>query len=211
VLRRLAQELEGRVEFLLRGFPSLFDEAHFQREVAGIPHLRFEGPYRYPDELPTLYASVHLNWCFDFQDTHGNSRWLLPNRLYEGILHHTPALAAEDTATGDWIAQHQAGWTFPAASLVGLAEALRRFLTTLTPAAWQSVHDRCAALPPEVCSGEQDYARLTALLRLASPAQGPPPRIPNPVEDSTKASLPGPIAENSSPMPRSCSRRKSPV
>lgn len=167
LIKALSIRLAGRVRFVLRGYPMLLDAAAFHADLASHPQIHFGGPYTYPNDLAELYGSTHFNWCFDFHDLSANSTWLLPNRLYEGGLHHVPGLAAQGTQTAAWLAEHRLGWAFPSGP--ELEDALAHFLETLTVETWHTCHQHAAQLPDSTFAGEADYAALSARLLSLEP------------------------------------------
>ncbi len=164
-IRWLGRELNGRVRFVLRGYPTALSAEKFAHELADSPNVEFAGRYAYPDDLPTLYGAIHFSWCFDFSDAGANSRWLLPNRIYEGGLFHVPALADADTETGRWVAQRGAGWTFHTDD--HWLESMADFFRKVSPTEWSTVRARLKAEPDEAFTGEADYRRLSELLQTA--------------------------------------------
>lgn len=100
LLSELCARSDGRVEVVMRGRPSPAVFEDLAAEVAERPHMRFEGPYRYPDDLTEIYGEVHFAWCLDFYEEGLNSTWLLPNRIYECCYSRTVpiALAGVETA-----------------------------------------------------------------------------------------------------------------
>ncbi len=162
IIRQLARELPDLVRFELRGYPTAIGAEAFFAEVATFPNIRFGGAYRYPDDLAEMHAPLHFVWAFDFHDASANSRWLLPNRLYESGLFHVPVLAAEGTETGAWTRRHAAGAVFPPESL---ADALREFLTGLDAEKWTQLRAATAARADEASCGEADYQALSDLMR----------------------------------------------
>src|SRR6185437_12819773 len=74
----------------------------FDRQTGEAPGVAFGGPYR-PKDLPSLYGELHFNWSVDYFQDEGNSRWLLPNRLYEGGRFGVPPIARADSETGRWL------------------------------------------------------------------------------------------------------------
>jgi succinoglycan biosynthesis protein ExoL len=163
LIAALARALPETVRFVLRGIPNAVDPAAFHQLVAAIPNLEYGGPYAYPADLPSLYAAVDLNWCFDFSVAGENSRWLLPNRIYEGGLMHCPALVAAGTETATWVMSRQLGWAFGD----DLGGELRTFFESLTPEAWHDVQARCLRAPDDAFAGESDYVALSEALRTA--------------------------------------------
>jgi succinoglycan biosynthesis protein ExoL len=163
---RLAAALPDHVRFHLHGVPGGMDPAAFHEQLRHHPNIHCAGPYQYPGDLPALYAAVDLNWCFDYSAPGANSAWLLPNRLYEGGLLHTPALVEEGTETARWVQARGLGWALGG----DLFTAARIFLQNLTPEAWRETLDRCTALPDQTCAGESDYADLAGKLTALHPA-----------------------------------------
>ena len=112
ILRRLAESLPERVEVHFRGIPaksvpsSLLDRVTQQHS-----NIFYWGPYRSPQDLRDIYAKVHFTWAADFLDPANNSAICLPNRIYEGGLFGSVALAAAETATGRFIEKEKLGWT----------------------------------------------------------------------------------------------------
>ena len=81
----------------------------FAGRIADAPHAAHLGAYRAPDDLAALYARADVVWAGDWFQAGANSRWLLPNRLYEGGWFGAPALAPPGTETARWIAQNGTG------------------------------------------------------------------------------------------------------
>ncbi len=152
----------GSVEFYLRGVPGGgIDAEAFRHTVTTTPGITWEGGYTYPTDLPSMYSQIHLSWCFDFSAAGANSAWLLPNRIYEGGLHHRPALTLTDTETAHWILEKKLGWSFPETDL---QTHLHHFLTHLTPDQWAAVQSLCQQAPPDWFIARSDYQALTETL-----------------------------------------------
>ncbi|MCU0748917.1 MAG: hypothetical protein MUF13_05150 [Akkermansiaceae bacterium] len=165
VMREIATKLEGRVRFVLRGYPAGTIADEFHGLIDGCTGIAFLGPYECPGDLAKIYGAIDFNWAFDESDPNGNSAWLLPNRIYEGGCFGIPALASAATETGRWIASREAGWTFAEP----LASSLTDFFETVSPQDWSKVRQHCAARPRTDFTGEGDYAELTAeILRKAA-------------------------------------------
>ena len=107
-LTELARRMEGRLEVRIAGRPALDQFDDFYAEVAAAPHLTFLGSYT-PADLPRLYGEVHFTWAIDYFEEGLNSAWLLPNRLYEGGLYGSVAVALRGVETGRWLAARGAG------------------------------------------------------------------------------------------------------
>jgi succinoglycan biosynthesis protein ExoL len=142
----------------LRGIIDPSVEGH-EKTLLERPNVTYFGPYR-PSELSAHYRAVHFVWCFDTLDEHANSRWLLPNRLYEGSLFGTVPLADPATETGRWLNRRGVGVTLadPVVELPGL-------LRGLSLEDYRGLQDRLRALPVSdlVCTSEE-CRRLAAML-----------------------------------------------
>ncbi len=110
LLREMAARLPDRIRVVLYGYPSLFDVPEFPERVQGLANLEYRGRYQYPDDLATIYGELDLIWAGDFHDARFNSRWLLPNRVYEGGYFGVPPVAPGDSETGRWVESRSAGW-----------------------------------------------------------------------------------------------------
>jgi glycosyltransferase involved in cell wall biosynthesis len=107
-LSRLARDMEGRVTILIAGraSPAVFDD--FPAMVEAAPHCTYTGPFTVAD-LPELYSRCHFAWAIDYFEEGLNSRWLLPNRLYEASSFGAVPIALRSVETGHWLARHGAG------------------------------------------------------------------------------------------------------
>jgi succinoglycan biosynthesis protein ExoL len=173
----LARRRPDLIEVEIRGKPSYTEFDDFDRQTSETPGVHFGGPYR-PEDLPALYGGVHFNWSVDYFQDEGNSRWLLPNRLYEGGRLGVPPIARADSETGRWLGAHGLGVP------LGHREAeLEAFLDALTPSAYAALRGRHAAAPASLfVLGPEDCARLMETIggsaatierRLANPAPTP--------------------------------------
>ena len=178
VLRELVSRSEGTVKVVIRGRPSYDQMPDFDRLTGDTPGLSFVGPYKNPDDLPTMYRQVHFTWAIDMFEEGLNSSWLLPNRLYEGGLHGSVPLAQESVETGHRMAQLGIGIRFPAIN----AEALLEFFSHLTITQYQNLEQDVARLSTATwMHGQQASEAFVALLRRL-PAQVAPTSLPLPVE-----------------------------
>jgi hypothetical protein len=173
----LARRRPDLVRVEIRGRPSYTEFEDFDRRTAEAPGVTFGGPYR-PQDLPALYGGLHFNWSVDYFQDEGNSRWLLPNRLYEGGRLGVPAIARSDSQTGRWLKARGLGVVFDQPP--GQLEA---YLEALTPETYAELRARHAAAPASLfVLGPEDCARLMAAIggspaaverRLASSARAP--------------------------------------
>jgi succinoglycan biosynthesis protein ExoL len=175
LLAAIADALGDRVRIDLRGFPTETGLEPFLDLIATRPNMVYGGEYKSPQDLHRLYGGVHLAWCFDYHDAGANSRWLLPNRLYDAGYHGVPSLGAEGTHTGDRLTADGLGWTFPEP----LVPAIVAFLERLSPAEWQVQRDHILSLPPDRFVDHGDIPAMLSTLQAAGavpvPKQGQAP------------------------------------
>ena len=131
---------QGRLRIVLRGQPAAVALPRFAEQVAACPQAVFAGPYERRD-LPNLYAGIDLAWAGDWSQDGANSRWLLPNRLYEAGWHGVPVATPDGTATADWVRRHGTG-------IVCAADPTPDgLLAALLEAPVDALRDRVAAAP----------------------------------------------------------------
>jgi succinoglycan biosynthesis protein ExoL len=183
ILRRTAEALPDRVVVHIRGRPSEEDIplAALKELAARHPNIHYLGPYRSPQDLAEIYGQLHFIWAADFQDAGINSDWCLTNRLYEGGLCGSVALAGRGTATGRMVEREELGFTLP----VPLETTLPAFLADLEPATYAAARARVAAAPRALFVDETDtrdllqsLGALAAARKKQSPSlqQRPQPR-----------------------------------
>ncbi len=107
-LTDLARKSEGRIEVLIAGKPSPAELPHLESAVAAESGMTFTGPYAYSD-LAELYGQCDFAWSIDWFEEGLNSKWLLPNRLYEALAFGSIPIALADVEVGNWLRQHDAG------------------------------------------------------------------------------------------------------
>ncbi|WP_395645023.1 hypothetical protein [Terricaulis sp.] len=129
LMLQLAERLPDKVEIVMRGAPARTELSQFETRVGAIKNVRFGGRYAWPTDLARLYDSVDLVWAGDFHDANANSKWLLPNRLYEGGYYGAPPIAPADSETGRWIESRGFGFTLAEP----LEDTLPAFIRSLTP------------------------------------------------------------------------------
>lgn len=166
LLSALVRQLPGQVVVDLRGRPSYAAIPDFDAIVATTPGLRFLGAYDRRKDLAAIYGAVHFAWAIDFYEADGNSRWLLPNRLYEGGLHGVVPIAVATVETGLWLAARGAGMLM--AEPLGV-DLLRHF-SGLRPDMYASAAEQVAGVARSAWLDEgQDGKRLAAALRTRRP------------------------------------------
>lgn len=122
----------------------------------------FGGAYQ-PGDLADIYGRMHFNWAIDYFEEGLNSRWLLPNRLYEGGCHDVVALALNSTETAQWLRRLGLGVV-----LDDPEKELENFLEKLTPLDYLKLRQAAVSAPREAFqAGRGECDRLGRLLRAA--------------------------------------------
>ncbi len=79
-------------------------------ELKKYPNCIFHGPFKSPDDLPTIYSQIDLvlatyDTCYD------NVRYAEPNKLYEALYFDTPIIVSEGTFLATRVQQLGIGFT----------------------------------------------------------------------------------------------------
>ncbi len=154
ILSALAAKSQGRIEVDLWGAPALDQIPNFHKRVAAAAHMTFHGAYK-PEDLPRLYGEAHFVWAIDYFEAGGNSDWLLPNRLYEGLYHQAVPLAVAGGETARWLEVHKVGVVLAEP----LAETLESFLGNEAAASYRSLYQDAAALDPHLLAFTREECR----------------------------------------------------
>jgi succinoglycan biosynthesis protein ExoL len=171
ILSEFSRRSEGRFEVALRGQPALGEFEDFHGSVAAEPYLSFGGPYRNPEDMAAIYGQVHFSWVIDFFEEGLNSKWLLPNRLYEGCRFGAVPIAVRDTETARFLQERGLGIVLPEPSAEALAEAIGAMDTER----FRALRDRVLAADRRTWSCDrQDCLDLVSRLGTLSEA---PPRL----------------------------------
>lgn len=161
LLADFTRRMQGTFKVVLRGRPALREFEDFHGFVEAEPHLSFEGPYRNPQDLEAIYRDVHFSWVIDFFQDGQNSRWLLPNRLYEGCRFGAVPIAMADTEIANFLAGHRIGVTLEEANVDELVlrlgaidqaglQRLEADVEAVDEATWTCGTDECVALVEEL-------------------------------------------------------------
>jgi GT2 family glycosyltransferase len=173
MLDQLTQAAPGRYRVILRGRPALDVVPDFHATVEANPDMSFHGPYRWPDDLASIYGEVDMAWLIDRYEAGGNSDWLLPNRLYEGCLHGAVPVALAGTEIADRLRTLGIGVIADTPDGIGADLAaldrdrlvwLRDRVRALPRSTWEAGTDECRAL----------VARLAGTNEHVMVADGPP-------------------------------------
>ena len=177
LLSDFTRRMEGRFEVVLRGRPARSEFDDFDGLVSREPFIRFEGPYRNPEDLAAIYAGVDFSWAIDFFEEGQNSAWLLPNRLYEGCRHGALPIVLAGTETARHAVQRGVGISLADARL----ETLIAQFTAFDGDLYRDLHANLVALGPR--QWIIDRADCAAFVqRLAALRQrGAQPAVPHPL------------------------------
>ena len=157
----LAKRHPNLMRLTIRGRPSYTEFADFDAQIARIPSFAFGGSYR-SSELGALYGAVHFNWAIDFFEESANSRWLLPNRIYEGGAYEAVPIAIEGTETAAWLQRHGVG------VVLRSLDKFEEFLLGLSPAGYAKLKAASRAVPQSAfIADDRDSARLMEALQRA--------------------------------------------
>ncbi len=167
LLLDLASRFPDRIELSLRGVPARAAVGDFEARVAGRENVQFGGRYSWPHDLAGIYREVDLVWAGDFHDANANSKWLLPNRLYEGGYYGAPALAPADSETGRWIDARGFGFTLAEP----LEETLPGFVGALDYGRLAEVRARLLAAPASTFLQPED--ELASVIEAAMAGRHP--------------------------------------
>ncbi|WP_011579999.1 MULTISPECIES: glycosyl transferase family 1 [Chelativorans] len=172
VLSEFSRRSEGRFQVTLRGRPALREFEDFAGAIACEPFLSFDGPYRNPEDLSAIYGKIHFSWVIDFFEEGQNSKWLLPNRLYEGCRFGAVPIAMRDTETARFLEERGLGIILPEAT----PDALERAVGDMDWPRYRALRSRILAVDRKTWSCDrQDCIDFVA--RLNRLAAAPPPRI----------------------------------
>lgn len=169
LLANFTRAAQGRFEVVMRGRPSLSEFPVFHGFVASEPHLRFMGPYRNPEDMAGIYGQVHFSWAIDFFEEGQNSKWLLPNRLYEGCRFGAVPIAMAETETANFLGRQAVGVILREPT----AEALTQTLSDLTAERYEVLHRGVLARDPKTwsCDRSECRALVETLERVVSTSE----------------------------------------
>lgn len=160
ILSRLAARRPDLVRIEIFGRPS--KEVSEDLKGALPEAINFGGAYQ-QSQLADLYGRMHFNWAIDYFEEGLNSRWLLPNRIYEGGRHDVVPLAEDGTETAQWLKGLGLG-----VLMNDPERELESFLDGLTPEAYRDLKQASMAAPRRAFIADRDDCnRLGSLLRAA--------------------------------------------
>lgn len=145
---RAAQEFGDALKIHVHGKPDVWSVPQFHETIDAVDNIVFHGAYKAPDGLPEIYNQLDLIWSGDFMEAGLNSKWLLPNRIYEGGYFAVPAVAPADTQTGAWVRETGSGFVVDEPIEDTLIELLRDLIERRDEI--QSRRDTLLNLPEQV-------------------------------------------------------------
>lgn len=174
ILSAFSRMMDGKVQVVLRGKPAYQEFDNFDAEVAAEPYLSFEGAYKSPEDLKSIYEDVDFIWAIDFFEEGLNSSWLLPNRIYEGCRYGRVPIAVNGTETANFLKNSAIGLTVKEAT----PEVLRDIFSQITPLDADKLKQRvqqsdprkftftkasCSSLVDEISKERTGSAQITIL------------------------------------------------
>lgn len=173
LMERLAERFKSQVEIVMAGYPDLRLQ-NFHERVRRHLNMRYRGRYKSPEDLAEIYASVDVVWAGDFHDAGFNSRWLLPNRIYEGGYFATPAIAPAESETGAWVQKSGGGFTLAEPLEAELPELVHRILHA--PAGVAAARDKLLLTPRTAFVQPMNEMRDVISMALNAGETAAPPR-----------------------------------
>lgn len=155
MLVRAAQEFGDAIEIRAHGKPDLLSVPAFHERIEPVDNITFFGAYKAPEDLPDIYGQLDLIWSGDYMEAGLNSKWLLPNRLYEGGYFGVPSIAPADSQTGTWVRGNQSGFTVSEPVESTLIEQLRTLIARRDEI--RARQDALRQLPDDVFVEPEDF------------------------------------------------------
>lgn len=156
LLSELSTRLPENIEIILAGRPEKHVKEMFDR-LTRLENTTYVGEYKYPDDLPNIYSKINIIWSADFSELPLNSKWLLPNRIYEAGLFSIPQLCFWDNeAISKYIKALNIGWVLKEANI----KYLEKFFLSLTVKQYLQIKSNYSGLPSDQFSGDEQVKLL---------------------------------------------------
>jgi hypothetical protein len=157
ILSEFALKMQGAVEIIMRGKPAYEILTDFDEIVAKNPYMKYLGAYKAPQDLFDIYSEVHYTWAIDFYEEGQNSKWLLPNRLYEGCLYQSIPIVQKGTQTEEYLTQLGIGVALDNVS----SEDLGRFFLNLDAKEYTNQQSKLMSIDPkQFVANKEDCIKL---------------------------------------------------
>ena len=144
ILKSLAKARPSDVEIVVAGIP--MEPADLPRQVEDYPNIVYKGPYRSPDDLPSLYYGVDLIWATYPDIDHWNLRWARTNRFYESCFYQTPIISRFGCADAVEVQRYGIGLIIKDHNIDRIVNAL----SEITPDDLTTWQKNMIIVPPEV-------------------------------------------------------------
>lgn len=156
VLEELTASAPGRFEVIIAGAPHhrMMSQDDFLRRMTRNQNLRYQGPYRHPDDLPGLYSSVDV--VLDCIPPIHPFSWSRTNRYYDACLFQKPLIVRAGTEDANEVARRQIGLVVTEDTVEGAAAAICQ----VASADWERWHQNMAALPLQASAYTDDDVLL---------------------------------------------------
>jgi glycosyltransferase involved in cell wall biosynthesis len=128
ILVKIAIEFNHKCDLHIYGYPLWVKHDELQRITRDNKNIYWHGEYSYPQDLNIILSDADLLWLIDLSENINNSKWLLPNRLYDGILFGVPLIARQNTETCNYINNKNIGWCLG----TDIYNNLREFMNHIT-------------------------------------------------------------------------------
>ena len=128
ILVKIAIEYSHKCDLHIHGFPLWVKHDELDRIAQEYDTIYWHGEFFYPQDLSKILTNADLLWLIDLSDNVNNAKWLLPNRLYDGVLFCVPMLAEKNTETCNYIENKSIGWCLG----TDIYNNLRMFLKNIT-------------------------------------------------------------------------------
>jgi succinoglycan biosynthesis protein ExoL len=150
----------------VRGRPyGNFDTEGFLDDIARLSNVVYGGPYKSPDDLSAIYGAVDIVWSADLNALDGNSRWLMTNATYEALYFGKPIISLSETAVGNFVAEHDAGWCIDEP----VEEALIDLFTHLSEDQYRAKCATIAAIPRDCFVESDEIEQILRISRIDGP------------------------------------------
>jgi hypothetical protein len=105
----VAKLMPQDVELHIHGYlDRTIDEQILDRLVKDYPNIYYHGRFE-TQELERIYGNSHISWGFVDANANDNERWLLNNRIYNGICFGRPVLGTTGTTSGRIVEERSIG------------------------------------------------------------------------------------------------------
>jgi succinoglycan biosynthesis protein ExoL len=159
VLRRVAEQGQGRIRVYLRGVPLNIPD--FEAGAKECPWIDYAGPYVAPDELAAMYNRIDLLWVAHRVDDNNSLLWNRTNRFYEGCAFQKPMIGQVGTQDGGVVLHHGLGPLIDLADPKAVADRIMN-ITREEMGRWQL---NVSHLPRSIYRENGEHEQLTMQIR----------------------------------------------